>query len=100
MIRLHHYNHDAEAFWLNPDLIESIDLRPTTVLTLTTGKKVWVKEAPEEVCDLAALFRGAVLHVALNMTSERAGEILSARATAADLEREAQLAESKENDQP
>ncbi|MGB9779303.1 flagellar FlbD family protein [Caldanaerobacter sp.] len=38
-----------EQFVLNADLIESIEKTPDTVISLTTGKKIVVKETPEEV---------------------------------------------------
>ena len=38
-----------EEFVLNADLIESIERTPDTVISLTTGKKILVKETPEEV---------------------------------------------------
>ncbi len=38
-----------EAYWLNPLLIETIEATPDTLITLITGKKLMVKEAPEEV---------------------------------------------------
>jgi flagellar protein FlbD len=38
-----------EEFVLNADLIEFIERTPDTVISLTTGKKIVVKETPEEV---------------------------------------------------
>ena len=36
-------------FYLNIDLIYRIDEVPDTIITLVDGKKIWVKETPEEV---------------------------------------------------
>jgi len=46
-----------EEFVLNSDLIEYISKTPDTVITLTTGKKLMVKETPEQVVDRVVEFR-------------------------------------------
>ena len=47
-------------FTLNADLIEMIEEVPDTVLTLTTGKKVFVKESRYEVRNLVVLYKQEV----------------------------------------
>ena len=42
---------------VNPDLIELVEETPDTVLTLTTGKKIIVKESRQEVKNLVKLAR-------------------------------------------
>ena len=42
---------------LNDDLIESVEETPDTVITLTTGKKVLVKESRQEIKDLVKTAR-------------------------------------------
>lgn len=42
---------------INCDLIESVEETPDTVITLTTGKKLIVKENRQEVRNLVILFR-------------------------------------------
>ena len=42
---------------INSDLIESVEETPDTVITLTTGKKIIVKENRQEVRNLVILFR-------------------------------------------
>lgn len=49
MIILHRLGHQAEPFYLSPDLIVTIEANPDTVLTLTTGAKIVVNESPEVV---------------------------------------------------
>ncbi len=44
-------------FMLNPDLIEIVEETPDTVVTLTTGKKIIVKENRQEVRNLVILFK-------------------------------------------
>ena len=40
-----------------PDLIELVEETPDTVLTLTTGKKIIVKESRQEIKNLVILYR-------------------------------------------
>ena len=41
---------------VNPDLIELVEETPDTVLTLTTGRKIIVKESRQEVKNLVKLY--------------------------------------------
>ncbi len=59
MIRLTRLNH--AAFVLNSDLIEHIDITPDTVITLTSGQIVRVREAAEEVIERIVEFRRKIL---------------------------------------
>ncbi len=49
MIELHRLGARRERFWLNPDLVCTIEAHPDTVLALTTGAKVMVAESVDEV---------------------------------------------------
>lgn len=51
----------GEPMFLNADLIESIEARPDTVITLVDGRKAVVAETPEELVDRIRQFRAAVL---------------------------------------
>ena len=42
---------------VNPDLIELVEETPDTVLTLTTGRKISVKESRQEIKNLVILYR-------------------------------------------
>ena len=42
---------------VNPDLIEVVEETPDTVLTLTTGRKIIVKESRQEVKNLVKSYR-------------------------------------------
>ena len=55
MIRLSRLK--GEPLVLNSDLIEHIETTPDTVITLTTGQKVMVQEAPEEIVARVIDFR-------------------------------------------
>ena len=48
---------NGKQFTLNSDLIETIEETPDTVLTLTTGKKIIVKESRQEVKNLVTSYR-------------------------------------------
>ena len=48
-------------FTLNGDLIESIEEVPDTVITLTNGKKIFVKESRQNVVSLVKLYKKEVL---------------------------------------
>ena len=42
---------------VHPDLIELVEETPDTVLTLTTGRKIIVKESRQEIKNLVILYR-------------------------------------------
>jgi len=42
---------------INSDLIETVEETPDTVITLTTGKKIIVKESRQNVKNLVKLFK-------------------------------------------
>lgn len=65
MIVLHRLGHDAEPFHLNPDMILTVEALPDTVVTLTSGAKIVVAEAPERVADEVRDYRSGVLAAAL-----------------------------------
>jgi uncharacterized protein YlzI (FlbEa/FlbD family) len=65
MITLHRLAHSDEAIHLNPDLIQSIEACPDTVLRLATGQRILVDESPEEVADAIRVWRAQVLAEAM-----------------------------------
>jgi flagellar protein FlbD len=62
MIRLHRFR--GEEFFLNADLVESVENTPDTVLTLFDGRKIVVHESAEEVAELITVYRASVLRLA------------------------------------
>lgn len=46
-----------KKFMINNDLIEIVEETPDTVITLTTGKKIIVKENRQEIRNLIISFR-------------------------------------------
>ena len=57
---------NGKQFTLNSDLIESIEETPDTVLTLTTGKKIIVKESRQKVKNLVKLYRKEIFSIPLD----------------------------------
>jgi flagellar protein FlbD len=55
MIKLKLYN-DSDVI-VNADLIESVEKTPDTIISLTTGKKVMVKESVEDVINRVVAYR-------------------------------------------
>ena len=60
MIRLTRLNRASMV--LNSDLIEHIDVTPDTVITLTTGQILRVRESADDVVERIVEFRRRVLH--------------------------------------
>lgn len=48
------------SFTLNAELIEAVEEVPDTVITLTTGKKIFVKESRQTVKNLVLLYKQEV----------------------------------------
>lgn len=48
---------NGKGLTINSDLIEMIEETPDTVITLTTGKKIIVKESRQEIKNLVILYR-------------------------------------------
>lgn len=48
---------NGEIFYINPDLIQYIEKTPDTVITLTTDKKVVVRDEIEEIIEQIILFK-------------------------------------------
>ena len=71
MIRLHRLSARAEVFYLNPDLILSIDSTPDTVLTLTTHQKMLISDTPETVVAAIHEWRASILATAMPSTPRR-----------------------------
>lgn len=57
----------GEPMYLNPDLVESLEATPDTVLTLIDGRRMVVSEGAEVVVDRIMRFRASVLVLAEEM---------------------------------
>lgn len=61
MIELHRLSTSREPFWLNPDLILSMESTPDCHITLTTGSSIAVCESEAEVVDAVRDWRAGIL---------------------------------------
>jgi flagellar protein FlbD len=58
LIRLTRFNGDP--IFVNVDLIETIESTPDTILTLTTGNRLTVRETPEQIASQMLHLRKAI----------------------------------------
>lgn len=61
MIILNTIGKNTKEIVLNAELIEMIEEIPETLITLTTGKKVLIKEKKEEIIDLVVKYKRSIL---------------------------------------
>jgi flagellar protein FlbD len=66
MIHVTRLNHTEVV--LNSDLIEQVEATPDTVISLTNGERIMVRESPEEVIARIVTFRRSIL-----IPAEKAG---------------------------
>jgi len=72
VIHLTRLNH--QPLVLNSDLIKFVERSPDTVITLTTGEKIVVREAVAEVVDRVVAFRRLIAFgESINSAVERKG---------------------------
>lgn len=48
---------NGKKYWLNPHQIESMEQNPDVTVTLLSGKKIVVKESPEEIIERIIIYR-------------------------------------------
>ncbi len=48
---------NGAEYWLNPHVIETLEDRPDTTITLINGKKLVVKEKPQEILEAIISYR-------------------------------------------
>ena len=65
MISLHRLTHPDHPVYLNPDLIQTIEAHPDTVVLLTNATRVVVAESPDRVIDLIRDWRAGIIARAL-----------------------------------
>ena len=59
MVKLTKIN--GKEFYVNADLMEFIESTPDTIITLTTGKKLIVRESAEEVIEAIVNYKSLAL---------------------------------------
>jgi flagellar protein FlbD len=77
MIHVTRLNHSEVV--LNSDLIEQIEATPDTVISLTNGERIMVRESPEEVIALVVAFRRSILNPPSATISPHEGCLLPSR---------------------
>ena len=48
---------DGKSYWVNPHMIESMESNPDLTLTMLSGKKIVVKNSPEDVIEKIISYR-------------------------------------------
>lgn len=84
MIVLHRLAHSEERFFLNPDLIVSVEANPDTVITLSTGTKVVVSETPVTIIQAVRAWRASVLTAAMREFPRRSAGLALVRSAAGE----------------
>jgi flagellar protein FlbD len=51
---------DGTAMWLNTDLIECVEPTPDTLISMSNGDKLYVRETPAELVERVINFKRAV----------------------------------------
>ena len=74
MILVHRLRGDA--VWLNPDLIESVESTPDTVVTLVDGRRAVISDPVDDVIERILTFRASVLVTADGLRHEPARQAL------------------------
>jgi len=48
---------DGKKYWINPHMIESMEQNPDLTLTMLSGKKIVIKNTPEEIISRIITYR-------------------------------------------
>ena len=59
---------NGKKYWVNPHQIESMEQNPDVTLALLSGKKIVVKESPEEIIERIVIYRKKVVDIYYNCT--------------------------------
>jgi flagellar protein FlbD len=65
VIVLHRLTHPDQPFHVNPDLIQTVEATPDTVVSLESASKLLVIESPEEIADRIRDWRASILSLAI-----------------------------------
>ena len=52
---------NGSIFFLNPDMILTLEATPDTIVTLTSGEKLVVKDTPEQIIDRFVAFKRRIV---------------------------------------
>lgn len=62
---------DNSELVINSDLIEILEAIPETIVHLTTGKKIMVKETVDEIIELVTAFKRGSQEIKIHRDEER-----------------------------
>ncbi len=51
---------DGSTYWINPHMIESMEQNPDLTVTFLSGKKIVVRDKPQEVIDRIVSYRAKI----------------------------------------
>jgi len=51
---------DGSAMWLNTDFIESVEPTPDTLISMSNGDKLYVRETPDVILERVIGFKRAI----------------------------------------
>ena len=51
---------DGKNFWVNPHMIESMESNPDLTLTMLSGRKIIVKNSPQEISQKIIEYRNKI----------------------------------------
>jgi flagellar protein FlbD len=77
MIPLHRLTHPSVPLYLNPDLIQTVEATPDTVVALTNASRFVVNETPHEVLEMIREWRAGILAQALERAENGSPEVLA-----------------------
>lgn len=63
MILLHHFGSEGAPFYLNPELITTVEAKPDTIVHLITGQEMYVRETPEQLVELVRDWRSSLFRL-------------------------------------
>ena len=52
---------NGTKFYINPELIQTVEATPDTIITLISGKKLIVKDSPQEIAERFIEYRRKTL---------------------------------------
>jgi flagellar protein FlbD len=75
MIPVHRLTHPENPIHVNPDLIQTIESTPDTVVTMTNHAKFVVAESAAEISDLICAWRASIVTRGLGIPELTAPEL-------------------------
>jgi flagellar protein FlbD len=68
MILLHHFGSEGAPFYLNPELITTVEAKPDTIVHLITGQEMYIRETPIQLVELVHSWRSSLFSLDATFT--------------------------------